>query len=179
MSGRAEGRCVLVCVTGCIAAYKACELVRILQKEGARVKVLMSEHATQFIGPTTFRALTHEKVAIGLFDDPSDPIHHVSLAKEADCIVVAPATANIIAKMAHGIADDLMSTTLLAATGPIVVAPAMNVNMWKAAATQENVRTIRARGVRIVGPGRGYLACGDVDEVLQTEVTENADAVIC
>ena len=123
MSGRAEGRCVLVCVTGCIAAYKACELVRMLQKEGARVKVLMSEHATQFIGPTTFRALTHEKVAIGLFDDPSDPIHHVSLAKEADCIVVAPATANIIAKMAHGIADDLMSTTLLAATGPIVVAP--------------------------------------------------------
>lgn len=179
MSGRAEGRCVLVCVTGCIAAYKACELVRILQKEGARVKVLMSEHATQFIGPTTFRALTHEKVAIGLFDDPSDPIHHVSLAKEADCIVVAPATANIIAKMAHGIADDLMSTTLLAATGPIVVAPAMNVNMWKAAATQENVCTIRARGVRIVGPGRGYLACGDVDEGRLTEVSEIADAVMC
>ena len=123
MSGRAEGRCVLVCVTGCIAAYKACELVRILQKEGARVKVLMSEHATQFIGPTTFRALTHEKVAIGLFDDPSDPIHHVSLAKEADCIVVAPATANIIAKMAHGIADDSCRQRFSLQRGPSSLRP--------------------------------------------------------
>ena len=126
-------RCALVCVTGCIAAYKACELVRLLQKGGLRVKVLMSEHATHFVDPLTFRALTHEPVAVGLFDDPSDPIHHISLAQEADIVLVAPGTANIIAKMANGIADDLISTTLLATTAPILVAPAMNVNMWRAA----------------------------------------------
>lgn len=177
MAGRAEGRCVLVCVTGCIAAYKACELVRLLQKQGARVKVLMTDHATQFVGPTTFRALTHETVAVGLFDDPSDPIHHVSLAQEADCVVVAPATANVIAKMTHGLADDLMSTTLLATTSPVVVAPAMNVHMWQAAATQENIATLRARGVRIVGPGTGYLACGDVAEGRLTDLDTIAEAV--
>lgn len=156
--------CVLVAVTGCIAAYKACEVVRGFQKAGCRVKVLMSEHATHFVGPTTFRALTHEKVAVGLFDDPEDPIHHISLAKEADLIVVAPATANIIAKMAHGIADDLISTTLLAAASPILVAPAMNSGMWKAAATQENMATLHRRGIVVAGPDSGYLACGDIDE---------------
>ena len=129
--------CVLLCVTGCIAAYKACEVLRELQRASCRVKVLMSEHATHFVGPTTFRALTHEKVAVGLFDDPEDPIHHISLAQEADVVLVAPATANVMAKMACGIADDLLSTTLLATTAPIVVAPAMNVGMWDAAATQE------------------------------------------
>lgn len=178
MPGRAEGRCVLVCVTGGIAVYKACELVRLLQKQGARVKALMTEHATEFVGPTTFRALTHEPVAIGLFDDPADPIHHISLANEADCVVVAPATANVIAKMAHGIADDLMSTTLLATTAPIVVAPAMNVHMWQAAATRENVETLRSRGVRFAGPGRGYLACGDVDEGRLADVEDIAEAVL-
>ena len=154
--------CVLLCVTGCIAAYKSCEIARCLQKAGARVKVCMTEHATRFVGPTTFRALTHEKVAVGLFDDPEDPIHHISLAQEADVVLVAPATANIIAKMAHGIADDLMSTTLLATRAPIVVAPAMNVGMWEAAATQENVRTLQGRGVHVITPDSGYLACGDV-----------------
>lgn len=171
-----EGRCALVCVTGCIAAYKACELVRELQRRGARVKVLMSEHATHFVDPTTFRALTREPVALGLFDDPSDPIHHISLAKEADVIVVAPATANVIAKMAAGIADDLLSTTLLAATSPIVVAPAMNANMWRAEVTQENMARLRARGIYQVGPGSGYLACGDIDEGRLIEVELIADA---
>lgn len=155
-------RCALVCVTGCIAAYKACEVVRLLQKNGYRVKVLMSEHATHFVGPTTFRALTHEKVAIGLFDDPEDPIHHISLAQEADLVLVAPATANIIAKMAHGIADDLLSTTLLATRAPIAVAPAMNVGMWEAAATQDNIETLRRQGVTVIEPDCGYLACGEV-----------------
>ncbi|WP_144742968.1 bifunctional phosphopantothenoylcysteine decarboxylase/phosphopantothenate--cysteine ligase CoaBC [Enorma burkinafasonensis] len=157
-------RTALVCVTGCIAAYKSCELVRLLQKAGLRVKVLMSEHATHFVDPLTFRALTHEPVAVGLFDDPSDPIHHISLAQEADIVLVAPATANVIAKMAHGIADDLLSTTLLATTAPILVAPAMNVNMWRAAATQENLAVLVRRGVEVVAPGVGYLACGDVAE---------------
>lgn len=156
--------CVLVCVTGCIAAYKSCEIVRFLQKAGARVKVLMTEHATRFVDPVTFRALTHEKVALGLFDDPEDPIHHISLAQEADVVLVAPATANILAKMAHGIADDLMSTTLLATPAPIVVAPGMNSGMWRAAATRENVAVLKGRGIAFVGPDSGYLACGDIDE---------------
>lgn len=162
MSETAGTPCVLLCVTGCIAAYKSCEIARCLQRAGARVKVLMTEHATHFVGPTTFRALTHEKVAVGLFDDPEDPIHHISLAQEADVVLVAPATANILAKMAHGIADDLMSTTLLATKAPIVVAPAMNVGMWEADATQENVHTLQRRGVHVITPDSGYLACGDV-----------------
>lgn len=160
--GSSAEKTVLLCVTGCIAAYKSCEILRLLQKAGYRVKVLMTEHATQFVGPTTFRALTHEKVAIGLFDDPEDPIHHISLAQEADVVLVAPATANCIAKMAHGIADDLMSTTLLATKAPILIAPAMNSGMWSAAATQENVEVLKSRGVHFVQPDSGYLACGDI-----------------
>ncbi len=160
--GSSEEKTVLLCVTGCIAAYKSCEILRLLQKAGYRVKVLMTEHATQFVGPTTFRALTHEKVAIGLFDDPEDPIHHISLAQEADVVLVAPATANCIAKMTHGIADDLMSTTLLATKAPILIAPAMNSGMWSAAATQENVEVLKGRGVHFVQPDSGYLACGDI-----------------
>lgn len=160
--GSSDEKTVLLCVTGCIAAYKSCEILRLLQKAGYRVKVLMTEHATQFVGPTTFRALTHEKVAIGLFDDPEDPIHHISLAQEADVVLVAPATANCIAKMAHGIADDLMSTTLLATKAPILIAPAMNSGMWSAAATQENVEVLKGRGAHFVQPDSGYLACGDI-----------------
>ena len=160
--GSSDEKTVLLCVTGCIAAYKSCEILRLLQKAGYRVKVLMTEHATQFVGPTTFRALTHEKVAIGLFDDPEDPIHHISLAQEADVVLVAPATANCIAKMAHGIADDLMSTTLLATKAPILIAPAMNSGMWSAAATQENVEVLKGRGVHFIQPDSGYLACGDI-----------------
>ena len=169
---------VLVCVTGCIAAYKSCEIVRLLQKAGVRVKVCMTEHATAFVGPTTFRALTHEEVAIDLFDNPSDPIHHISLAKEPDAVLVAPATANVIAKMAHGLADDLMSTTLLATDAPIVVAPAMNVGMWTAAATQENVATLAARGCEIVYPANGYLACGDTGQGKLAEVEAIVDRTL-
>lgn len=157
-----ESPTVLLCVTGCIAAYKSCEVLRLLQKAGCRVKVLMTEHATRFVGPTTFRALTGERVAIGLFDDPDDPIHHISLAQEADLVLVAPATANVIAKMAAGIADDLLSTTLLATKAPVLVAPAMNTGMWTAEATRENVARLIGRGVELVGPDSGRLACGDV-----------------
>lgn len=161
----ANGRpCILLCVTGCIAAYKSCEIARALQKGGCRVKVLMTEHATEFVGPLTFRSLTHEPVAVGLFDDPSDPIHHISLAQEADLVLIAPATANALAKIAHGIADDLFSTTVLATAAPVMVAPAMNSGMWRAQATRENVETLRRRGVLFIGPDSGYLACGDVDE---------------
>lgn len=165
-------RCALVCVTGCIAAYKACELVRQLQRAGVRVKVLMTEHAEAFVGATTFRALTHEPVAVGLFDDPSDPIHHISLAKEADAVIIAPATANVIAKLARGVADDLLTTTVLASAAPVVIAPAMNTAMWQAEATRANIAALEARGYDIVRPQEGYLACGDTGEGKLAEVDQ-------
>ena len=154
---------VLLGVTGCIAAYKSCEILRGLQKAGVRVKVVMTKNACEFVGPTTFRALTHEPVAIDTFGDgPGDPIHHVSLAEECDLFLIAPCTANVLAKMAAGIADDLLSTTALACTAPIAVAPAMNVHMYEAVATQHNIQVLASRGVRFIEPGEGYLACGDV-----------------
>ncbi len=154
---------VLIGVTGCVAAYKTCEIVRGLQKAGVRCKVVMTEHATEFINPGQFRALTREPVAVGLFDDaPGDPIHHISLSKEADLFLIAPCTANVMAKIACGIADDLLTTTALATTAPLLVAPAMNVNMYEAAATQQNMATLRARGVKFIEAESGYLACGDV-----------------
>lgn len=155
---------LLLCITGCIAAYKSCEITRQLQKAGIRVKVCMTEHATAFVGPTTFRALTHEEVAVGLFDDPADPIHHISLAKEPDAVLIAPATANVLAKIAHGVADDLLTTTVLATDAPVVIAPAMNVGMWQADATCRNIRELEDRGYDIVRPATGYLACGDTGE---------------
>lgn len=157
-----ERPCVLVGVTGCIAAYKAGEIVRGLQKAGVRVKVVMTEHGTHFVDPVTFRALTHEKVAVDLFDDPSDPIHHISLAQECDVFLIAPCTANVMAKVACGIADDLLSTAALATTATLAIAPAANVHMYEAAATQENMATLRRRGVRFIEGDAGYLACGDV-----------------
>ena len=171
--------CALVCVTGCIAAYKSCELVRMLQKSGVRVKVLMTEHAAEFVGPTTFRALTREPVAVGLFDDPNDPIHHISLAKEADAVIIAPATANVLAKLAHGEADDLLTTTVLATNAPVVIAPAMNVGMWQASATQENLTSLKARGYEIVQPSTGYLACGDTGEGKLAPVDDIFKASLC
>ena len=154
---------VLLGVTGCIAAYKSCEVLRGLQKAGVRVKVVMTKNACEFVGPTTFRALTHEPVAIDTFGDgPGDPIHHVSLAEECDLFLIAPCTANVLAKMAAGIADDLLSTTALACTAPIAVAPAMNVHMYEAVATQHNMQVLASRGVHFIEPGEGYLACGDV-----------------
>lgn len=157
-----QQKTVLVGVTGCIGAYKACELVRQLQKAGMRVKVVMTEHATHFVDPLTFRSLTHEPVAVGLFDDPSDPIHHISLAEEAELFIIAPATANVIAKLAAGIADDLLTTTALACTCPLLVAPAMNVHMYENAITQCNMETLRTRGIEVIEPESGYLACGDI-----------------
>ena len=174
----ASQKTVLVGVTGCIAAYKSCEIVRLLQKAGVRVKVVMTEHATEFVGPTTFRALTHETVAVGLFDDPSDPIHHVSLAQEADVFLIAPCTANVIAKIANGLADDLLTTTALACTSPLVIAPAMNVNMYENAATRYNVGKLHIRGARIVEAGDGYLACGDVGRGRLAEPADIVAAVL-
>lgn len=154
---------VLIGVTGCVAIYKTCEIIRGFQKAGLRVKVVMTESATHFINPTLFRALTREPVAVGLFDDdPGDAIHHISLSKEADLFLIAPCTANVIAKLANGIADDLLTTTALATTAPIAIAPAMNVNMYEHVATQRNMATLRERGVSFIDADSGYLACGDM-----------------
>ena len=170
---------VLLGVTGCVAAYKACEVVRGLQKAGLRVKVVMTKNATEFINPGQFRALTREPVAVGTFDDaPGDPIHHISLSKEADVFLIAPCTANVLGKIANGIADDLLTTTALATTAPIVLAPAMNVNMYENEATQQNMKTLAERGVRIVDAGSGYLACGDVGKGRLAEPADIVDAVL-
>ncbi|MDO5335520.1 MAG: bifunctional phosphopantothenoylcysteine decarboxylase/phosphopantothenate--cysteine ligase CoaBC [Coriobacteriia bacterium] len=151
---------VLLGVTGCIGAYKACEILRGLQKRGVRVKVVMTEHATHFVDPLTFRSLTHEKVAVDLFDDPTDPIHHISLADEADLFLIAPCTANVMAKLAAGIGDDLLTTTALAVTAPVVLAPAANVHMYENPITQRNMNALHDFGFKFVEAGEGYLACG-------------------
>lgn len=163
---------VVLGVTGCIAAYKSAEIVRGLQKAGVRVKVVMTEHACEFIGPTTFRALTREPVAVGLFDEPGDPIHHVSLAQEADAMLIAPCTANVLAKLACGIADDLLTTTALALTAPLVIAPAMNVHMYENAATRNNMGVLHIRGARFIEAEDGYLACGDTGRGRLADVDE-------
>jgi len=168
-----SGKNVVLCVTGGIAAYKAAELARRFFKAGARVDVIMTEAATQFITPLTFQSLLHTPVAIDMFELRTDmEIGHVALAKRADVIVVAPATANTIAKMSCGVADNMVTTTVLAAKCPVVVAPAMNDNMWTHPATQENVDRLRRRGALVVGPAVGLLAEGGVGEGRLAEVDD-------
>ncbi len=154
-------RKVVIGVTGSIAAYKACELVRLFVKNGDDVHVVMTAHATEFVTPLTFRTLSRNPVPSALFG-PADEWKpgHISLAEAADLVVVAPATANIVAKMAHGIADDLLSSVLLATKAPVVVAPAMNTGMYENPATQANFAALRERGVKFVEMGSGDLACG-------------------
>lgn len=152
---------VVVGVSGGIAAYKACEVVRGLQKAGVEVRVAMSEAALNFMGATTFAALTGVEVAVDDFRWGPSAIPHVELGRWADCLCMVPATANLLAEMACGLAPDLLSSTALAMDGPTVVAPAMNVHMWEHPATQTNLHTLEARGVTIVAPTQGRLACGD------------------
>ena len=153
-------------VTGGVAAYKAAELVRRLQQDNFTIQVVMTRGAREFVTPLTFAALTGQKVITDLFAESSgdanleSAIEHIAVAQRTDLLLVAPATADILAKFARGIADDFLTTLYLASTAPVVVAPAMNVNMWNHAATQENVEMLRARGVKIVDPDEGYLACG-------------------
>jgi phosphopantothenoylcysteine decarboxylase / phosphopantothenate---cysteine ligase len=156
-----ESRRILLAVTGGIAAYKAPELVRDLQRAGHEVRCAMSRSATRFVAPLSLQVLTGATVRQDLFD-PSEEgeIDHIRLADWADLIIVAPATAHILGRMSHGLADDLVSSVLLATRAPILVAPAMNVNMWGHPATQVNVEALRERGIRFVGPGVGELACG-------------------
>ena len=157
-----DGKCAVLGVTGGIAAYKACELASRLRKAGADVFVIMTENACEFVRPLTFETLTNHPVVTDTFARPETwEVEHIALAKRADVFVIAPATANILAKMACGIADDMLSTTVLATKAPVLIAPAMNTGMWENPATQQNVETLRSRGVRFVGPEGGYLACGD------------------
>jgi phosphopantothenoylcysteine decarboxylase/phosphopantothenate--cysteine ligase len=156
-------------VTGGIAAYKSAELVRRLQDDGHTVQVVMTRAAREFVTPLTFAALSGQRVISDLFtNEPGNAgslesaIDHIAVAQRTDLLLIAPATADILAKFAHGVADDFLSTLYLACTAPTVMAPAMNVNMWQHAATQENVTTLRSRGVRMVEPSEGYLACGMV-----------------
>lgn len=154
---------ILLGVTGCIGAYKAAEVLRGLQKAGARVRVVMTKHATEFISPATFEALSGSPVIAGMFEQSDHAsIQHIAAAREADLFLVAPATANILAKFAHGIADDFLSTLYLSNTNPVLIAPAMNVEMWNHPATQANLKTLRERGDFFVEPGVGYQACGEV-----------------
>jgi phosphopantothenoylcysteine decarboxylase/phosphopantothenate--cysteine ligase len=177
---------VTVGVSGGIAAYKAAELVRELQRQGVEVHVVMTDAACKFVQPLTFAALTGYRVLTGLWDTSETPdpaaaqngIDHIAEAQWGEALVVAPATANTLAKFAHGIADDFLSTMFLATTAPVLVAPAMNVNMWNHPATQANLEILRQRGVRVVEPGTGELACGMVGAGRMAEPGKIADAVL-
>jgi phosphopantothenoylcysteine decarboxylase/phosphopantothenate--cysteine ligase len=153
-------------VTGSIAAYKVAELLRVLQDKSVEVQVVMTRHACEFVRPLTFAALSGRKVITEMFGENGaeanveSAIQHIAVAQSIQALVIAPATANVMAKLAHGVADDFLTTLYLATKAPVIVAPAMNVDMWEHPATRQNVETLRARGVRVVEPDEGYLACG-------------------
>lgn len=157
-----KGKTVILGVSGGIAAYKSASLTSMLIKSGAKVHVIMTEHATNFIHPITFETLTRQKCLTDTFDRNFEfNVEHVELAKAADVIMIAPATANVIAKAAHGIADDMLTTTLLACKCPKIIVPAMNTRMYENPITQDNMSTLKKYGMEVVAPATGYLACGD------------------
>ena len=173
-----EGKNIVVGVTGGIAAYKAAALVSALVKAGAGVDVIMTRNATRFVAPLTFSTLTGRQVPVDTFQRVERyDVEHVALARKADLFVVAPATANVLAKMAWGLADDMLTTTILAAGCPKAVAPAMNTGMWDNPATQENLRILRERGILVVEPGSGRLACGDEGKGRMAEPEEIMEAL--
>lgn len=170
-------------VTGGIAAYKAAELLRLLQNRGLDVQVVMTAAARNFVTPLTFASLSGHKVITEMFGEGGEEpnvesaIEHIAVAQSIDALVIAPATADVIARIAHGLAGDFLTTLCLATKAPILVAPAMNVNMWENAATQQNLETLRARGIRILNPDEGYLACGMTGSGRLTSVESIAQAV--
>ncbi|MBR2067988.1 MAG: bifunctional phosphopantothenoylcysteine decarboxylase/phosphopantothenate--cysteine ligase CoaBC [Solobacterium sp.] len=173
-----KNKCIVIGVSGGIAAYKICTLVSSLKKKGNDVHVLMTKSATEFVGPLTFQTLSQNRVILDMFSvDFEVDVHHISLAKKADLFVLAPASANIIAKVANGIADDMLTTTFLAATCPKVIVPAMNTNMLENPITQENLEKCRKYGMHILESGDGYLACGDVGKGRLPEAEEIEDAI--
>ena len=172
-------------VTGGIAAYKAAELLRLLEERGLEVQVIMTPRAREFVAPLTFAALSGRKVITEMFGDAAgaganveSAIEHIAVAQSIDALVIAPATADVLAKMAHGIADDFLTTLVLATKAPVIVAPAMNVNMWENPATEENLEVLRRRRVRVVDPEPGYLACGMTGQGRLASVEAIARAVV-
>lgn len=173
-----KNKCIVVGVTAGIAAYKICQLVSSLKKQGNEVHVIMTKEAEKFVTPLTFQTLSNQKVITDMFTvDYTPDVHHISLAKKADLFIVAPATANIIAKLAHGLADDMLTTTFLAATCPKLIVPAMNTNMLNNPITQDNIATCQKYGMHIMCSGAGYLACGDVGAGRLPEPEEIEDAI--
>lgn len=174
-----QGKRIVLGVTGGVAAYKACELARLLGKAGAAVDVVMTEAGTRFVAPLTFQALTGRPVYTSLWDAPQENgMAHIDLTRGADAVIVAPATADFIAKLVHGFADDLLSSLCLARDCPLLVAPAMNRQMWESLATQRNVAQLRDDGVSILGPAAGEQACGEVGAGRMFEAAELCDALI-
>lgn len=173
-----KNKCIVVGMTAGIAAYKICQLVSSLKKQGNEVHVIMTKEAEKFVTPLTFQTLSSQKVITDMFTvDYTPDVHHISLAKKADLFVVAPATANIIAKIAHGIADDMLTTTFLASTCPKMIVPAMNTNMLNNPITQDNIATCQKYGMHIMCSGAGYLACGDVGAGRLPEPEKIEDAI--
>lgn len=170
---------VVLGVSGGIAAYKACEIVSRLKKAGTEVHVIMTENAVKLVAPLTFQTLSGNPVVVDTFAPPvAFEVEHIALAQKADVFVIAPATANILAKMAHGIADDMLSTTVLATKAPVLVAPAMNTAMWEHPATQANVKILKDRGVHMIGPAGGLLACGDSGIGRMSEPVEITEEIL-
>ncbi|NTU76792.1 MAG: bifunctional phosphopantothenoylcysteine decarboxylase/phosphopantothenate--cysteine ligase CoaBC, partial [Alphaproteobacteria bacterium] len=173
-----QNRALLLIISGGIAAYKCLDLIRRLRDEGARVRCVLTEGGSKFVTPMSVTALSGQEVALDMWGESgSRPLDHIRLSRESDLVVVAPATANLMAKMAQGLADDLASTVLLASDKPVMIAPAMNGAMWKNAATQANVATLRSRGIRFIGPATGAMACGEEGEGRMVESAEILEAV--
>jgi phosphopantothenoylcysteine decarboxylase/phosphopantothenate--cysteine ligase len=171
-------RRILLGVSAGIAAYKSCELVRRLREQGAEVRVAMTEGATHFVGATTFQALSGQPVRVSLWDEGAEAaMGHIELARWAERVLIAPASADILARLAHGHADDLLTTLCLASAAPLYVAPAMNQQMWAHPAVQANVATLRSRGVSVLGPAAGEQACGDIGSGRMLEPAELRDAL--
>lgn len=163
MNDMLKNKTVLLCISGGIAAYKMAHVASALKKQHCNVHVIMTENATNFITPITFEELTGNKCVVHTFDRHfQHNVEHVALAKQADVCLIAPATANVIAKLAHGIADDMLTTTVLACRCPKIVAPAMNTAMFENPITQDNIETLQSYGFTVIPPAEGYLACGDV-----------------
>ena len=175
-----QGKTVLLGVTGSIAAYKAAELASALVKQHADVHVIMTQNGTRFIHPITFETLTGNKCITDTFDRNFQfEVEHIALAKKADLALVAPATANVIAKLAHGLADDMLTTTLLACTCPVMIAPAMNTRMYENPATQDNIAALKRYGMEMIEPAEGRLACGDVGKGKFPDPADILELILC
>lgn len=174
------GKKVLLGITGGIAAYKTANLASMLVKLHADVHVIMTKNAQKFISPAVFETLTGNKVVDDVFDrDSGYHVAHIAMAKEADAVMIAPASANILAKLANGIADDMLSTTMLAVTAPVLIVPAMNTRMYEHPATQANLERLRTYGMRIIEPASGYLACGDTGKGKMPKEEELVEELLC